>query len=158
MYQRILVALDGSSLAECSLEHAKAIARGCNAAEVVLLHVVEPLSASTLEALVEAGSELTEKVELENKQEPINYLEKINAQLKKEGIHCRSVVIDGKAADEIMSYSEKNAIDLIIMTTHGRSGVSRWFFGSVADKVSRHAKVPVLLISPAGCRAGAESA
>jgi nucleotide-binding universal stress UspA family protein len=54
---------------------------------------------------------------------------------------------------KILSYAEKNHVDLIVMSTHGRSGLSHFLFGSVAEKVSRHSRVPVLLISPEGCRA-----
>jgi nucleotide-binding universal stress UspA family protein len=156
MYQRILVPLDGSELAECSLEHAKAIARGCNVAEMVLLYVVEPLPADTLAALSEGGADLITKAELENQQAPFGYLEKLTDKLKKEGIHCRSVVVNGRAAEEILDYSEHNQIDLIIISTHGRSGFSRWLFGSVADKIARHSAIPVLLISPSGCRKRSE--
>jgi nucleotide-binding universal stress UspA family protein len=65
-----------------------------------------------------------------------------------------TVVTDGRPADEILNYATDNKVDLIIMSTHGRSGVSRWFFGSVAEKVIRHATVPVLISPPRGTRAG----
>ena len=69
-----------------------------------------------------------------------------------EGISARGEVVTGKAADAILDYAEKNNVDLIIMSTHGRSGISRWAFGSVADRVVRHSIAPVLLVAPAGCR------
>ena len=71
---------------------------------------------------------------------------------KKEGVGTRTIVVDGNPAEEIMNYAERNGIDLIVISSHGRSGASRWLFGSVAEKVSRHSTIPVLLISAPGCR------
>jgi nucleotide-binding universal stress UspA family protein len=51
-----------------------------------------------------------------------------------------------------LEYAAKNHVDLIIMTSHGRSGISRWLFGSVAERVSQHSTIPVLIVAPAGCR------
>ena len=152
MYKKILVPLDGSELAECSLEHAKVIAQGCNVADVIVFRVIEPPSTQTLAALAEAGDDSVRKAEMQNKQSARDYVSKVESNLKTHGIASRSVTAEGGAADEILSYSKKNSIDLIIMSTHGRSGLSRFLFGSVAEKVSRHSRVPVLLISPEGCR------
>jgi len=88
----------------------------------------------------------------QNEQDAQDYVLKVQNNLKTRGIAPRAVTVKGTAADEILSYAEKNDVDLIVMSTHGRSGLSRFFFGSVAEKVSRHSRVPVLLISPQGCR------
>jgi nucleotide-binding universal stress UspA family protein len=61
--------------------------------------------------------------------------------------------VKGSAAEEILKYSQDNDVDLIIMSTHGRSGVSRWAMGSVADRVVRTSVAPVLLTTPKECRA-----
>jgi nucleotide-binding universal stress UspA family protein len=151
MYQKILIPLDGSELAECSLEHAKAIVQGCNVGDVILFQVVEPLSLETLSALAEAGDDSIRKARDQNRQDAKDYLLKVENHLKTQGIAGRSVTVEGRAADEILSYAEKTNVDLIVMSTHGRSGLSRFFFGSVAEKVSRHSRVPVLLISSEGC-------
>jgi nucleotide-binding universal stress UspA family protein len=152
MYKRILVALDGSELAECSLEHARAIAQGCNVTEVIVFRAIEPLSTQTISALAEAGDDSLRKAVEQNEQDAQDYVLKVQNNLKTRGIAPRAVTVKGPAADEILSYAEKNDVDLIVMSTHGRSGLSRFFFGSVAEKVSRHSRVPVLLISPQGCR------
>jgi nucleotide-binding universal stress UspA family protein len=152
MYKRILVALDGSDLAECSLEHARAIAQGCNVTEVIVFRAIEPLSTQTISALAEAGEDSLRKAVEQNEQDAQDYVLKVQNNLKTRGIAPRAVTVKGPAADEILSYAEKNDVDLIVMSTHGRSGLSRFFFGSVAEKVSRHSRVPVLLISPQGCR------
>ena len=152
MYQKMLIPLDGSELAECSLQHAKAIAQGCNVADVIVFRVIEPLSAQGISALVEAGDGFLEKAKVRNQQDAKDYVLEVENNLKAQGINCQAMTVEGTAADEILSYSEKNNIDLIVMSTHGRSGLSRFLAGSVADKVSRHSRVPVLLIAPEGCR------
>ena len=152
MYRNILVPLDGSELAECSLSHAKAIAKGCNASELTVFRVVEPLSANTMSALSEARDGLVEKLEYDNKKDAQDYISKLENRLKAEGFPARGVTTNGRASDEIMNYSQKNNVDLIVMSTHGRSGISRFYFGSIAEKVSRHSPIPVLMVSPQGCR------
>ena len=86
-------------------------------------------------------------------KEADNYIKTVTEKfIQKSGINAHSDLAYGNAADEILKYAQKNQVDLIIMTTHGRSGVSRWLFGNVADRVSHHSTVPVLIIAPPGCR------
>jgi nucleotide-binding universal stress UspA family protein len=147
MYKRILVPLDGSEFSECGLEHVKAIATGCNVPEVVLLRVIEPIP--------EVGWISTDFVKDAEKNALANaddYLAKLAETLKSEGVAIRTATISGKAADEIVDYASKNKVDLIIMSTHGSSGVVRWALGSVADRVLRHSSVPVLVAAPQACR------
>lgn len=153
MYQKILIPLDGSETGECSVEHAKAIAQGCNVADVIVFRAIEPFSTQTVSALAEAGDESLRKAMEQNEQDAQDYVLKVQDNLKTRGLATRAVTVKGTAADEILSYAEKNHVDLIVMSTHGRSGLSHFLFGSVAEKVSRHSRVPVLLISPEGCRA-----
>ena len=154
MYKKILVPLDGSEFSECSLEHVKAIVSGCRVPETILLRVIEPLSAETVSVLAMAGDDLLRKAELDNQAEARNYIVKIKNELANNGLEVEAVVVDGRAAEEILDYAKNNKVDLIIMTTHGKTGISRWFFGSVAQKILQHSPVPVLMISPSGCRAG----
>jgi len=144
MYRKIMVPLDGSKTAECALGHVVDIARGCNVPEVILLFVAEPAPAG----LYQSSAEVREKLQDWSKA----YLAGVEKSLANDGISAKSVIIDGKAADMIVDYAEGNGIDLIIMSTHGRSGPSRWAFGSVADKVIRSSSVPVLVVAPEGCR------
>jgi len=154
MYTKILAPLDGSDFSECTLGHVRAIATSCNVPEVVLLRVLEPL-----EGVYEKMSE-HEKMsepwisEMQDKAQAVaeDYLSELTDNLKKEGIAAEGVVVRGRAAEEILEYAKNNQVDLIIMSTHGRSGVSRWFIGSVADRVVRHCVAPVLLASPSSCR------
>lgn len=151
MYQKILAPLDGSDFSECSLDHVKAIATGCQVPEVVLLRVVEPIHSSDVAAYVEAGIDTTLLMK-DVQQSAETYIARVAESLSKAGLPAKGVVVTGWAADSIMKYAEENGVDLIIMSTHGRSGISRWVMGSITDKVVRSSRIPVLSVSPPGCR------
>ena len=144
MYNKILVPLDGSKTAECALEHVETIATGCNVPEVILLFVVESIPAG----LYQSTAEGKEKMMAWGKES----LAKIEKSLMTDGVAAKSIVLEGKPAETIIDYAAKNDVDLIIMSTHGRSGPSRWAFGSVAEKVIRTSTVPILIAAPKGCR------
>ncbi len=143
MYKKILIPLDGSKFSECSLEHVRAIAKGCQASEVTLLVVIEPPQQT-----VDVFRNMMETALVKANQ----YLNQMGNDLQKEGIDTRSEVVEGLPADIILDYANQNQIDLIIMSTHGRSGAGRWLFGSVADRVVHYSIIPVLVLSPPGCR------
>ena len=151
MYQKILAPLDGSDFSECSLDHVKAIATGCQVPEVVLLRVFEPIHSSDVAAYVEAGIDTTLLMK-DVQQSAETYIARVAESLSKAGLPAKGVVVTGWAADSIMKYAEENGVDLIIMSTHGRSGISRWVMGSITDKVVRSSRIPVLSVSPPGCR------
>ena len=145
MYNKILVPLDGSELSESILEHVIAIVNGCEAPQVVLLRVRDPLDQQTREKL---SADVFAMLDDAYQEEAADYLEKISVILEAKGVITEKVVITGKPAEEIISYAQTTGIDLIIMSTHGRSGVSRWVLGSVADKIIRHSDIPILLNHP----------
>ncbi|MFC2068199.1 universal stress protein [Chloroflexota bacterium] len=147
MYQKILAPFDGSELSECTIEHIKTIAVGCQVREVILLTVMVPLPQVT-----QLGEEWQRDTDKKTHEAAENHLKNIAAILNKEGLSTQTIVTPGLAADEILEHAKKSQADLIIMSTHGRSGISRWVFGSVAEKVVRHSIVPVLAVSPHGCR------
>jgi nucleotide-binding universal stress UspA family protein len=149
MYQKILVPLDGSELAECVLPHVKAIASGCDVKQLILLRVVEPLHGGEIPS--DISSEVLQEADINAAKE---YLAKIKAQLSKEGFDVEAEVLTGRSAEIISDFAQRNEVDLIALSTHGRSGISRWVFGSVADRVVRSSSVPVLLIRPRGCEVG----
>jgi len=156
MYDRILVPLDGSELAESVLPHVETIARGCSAVEIVLLRVCD--APSILADYPEGNSRNWEKhVErmTANAQQQCNiYLGDVEKQLRDKGFNVKTASVLGKPAEEIVDYASKNGVDLIIMASHGRAGVSRWAYGSEADKVLRSSCVPVLLVKVPGCVTG----
>jgi nucleotide-binding universal stress UspA family protein len=78
--------------------------------------------------------------------------------LKKENLSAETVVITAEdAAGTILDYAKDNGVDLIIMTSHGRSGLSRWLMGSVAEKVVRNSQIPVLMVSSLACLGSRQS-
>jgi nucleotide-binding universal stress UspA family protein len=152
MYTKILAPVDGSAFSECSLDHVKSVAAGPDTAEVTLLRVIEPIHSADLTAYVESGIDTGVLIRKEQ-SEAEQYVSRLSDELKKTGLKATGVAIVGSAANEILKYAEQHGIDLIVMSSHGRSGINRWFMGSVADKVVRHSPIPVLIVSPPGCRA-----
>ncbi len=154
MYSKVLVPLDGFGLAECILDHVRTIVTGCQVSEVVLLTVVEVyekgLPSTTWGGVISA--EQRAELAAESIAKAKNYLTQVANRLKEEGVSVQPVVIQCKVAEGILDYAVKNQVDLIMMSTHGRSGPSRWALGSVADRVIRHSLIPVLIVSPKGCR------
>ena len=142
MYKKILVPLDGSKLAEQAIPYATELCKG--ATEVTLFQVVHlplPLAAPDVSMAVP----LPDPEGL--REEALNYLEELAAPLREEGVNVKTDALERDVvAEAIVDYAEQNDIDLIVMTTHGRSGLSRLVFGSVAESVVRHAPCPVLLI------------
>jgi len=150
MYKKMLVPLDGSEFSECVLDHVRAIAIGCQVPEVVLLGVAEPI---THQVYYMVGIEdRVGDMQKETEKYVASYLSKAADSLKKDDIAVQTAVVSGRPAEEILDYANKNQVDLIIMSTHGRSGVSRWVLGSVTDRVVRHSIAPVLTIAPRECR------
>jgi nucleotide-binding universal stress UspA family protein len=149
MYRRILVPLDGSKLAECVLPHAEALAN-LSKATVELVQVVEPVELPTRGGLALSVDDL-KQIESHSKNGAVSYLGAITERLKKAGIKARSKVLSGKTADSLIDHIHEGNFDLIIMATHGRSGISRWIWGSVADKILHSSSIPVLIVRPSEC-------
>ncbi len=149
MYKKMLVPLDTSSYAECVLDHVREIATARNIPEVVLLAVAEPV-------YVPAGSFLSEQVikqaDEEGLKQAAEYLENTKQSLNLCNSTVSTVVKSGQPADTILDYIEKNGVDIVVMSSHGRTGVSRWYLGSVADKLVRSSPVPVFLVPSLVCR------
>ncbi|UCH43028.1 MAG: universal stress protein [Dehalococcoidales bacterium] len=141
MYQRMLVPLDGSELAEVVFTYAKELA-GRLDLDIILLHVARQAAENTLpmrKAYIERAVEVIQRQSQEIQDK---------TAAKKEGkpIDVRGEVVIGYAADEILRFADENKVDLILMATHGRSGIKRWTMGSVADKILRVTKIPVWLV------------
>lgn len=156
MYKKIMVPLDGSELAECVLPHVQSFISGCQVDTIVLVRVVEPSPASYKGAYVTSAEDLakidanTKMIEEERKKNAAEYLKGAAGRLKLDGVKCLTEVISGRAADSLVEYAEANAVELILIATHGRSGVSRWVRGSIADRVLRASRIPVLMVRAPG--------
>jgi nucleotide-binding universal stress UspA family protein len=156
MYKKIMVPLDGSELAECVFPHLETIAKGCESTEVIIVQAVEPLSVPYgIEVWQFTSVKQVEAFETHQKTEAEKYLKKVIARLKKTGVNAKAKVIFGKAGEALSDYATKNKVDLVIIATHGRSGISRWVWGSVADRLVRSVSVPVLMVRAPGSVPGA---
>jgi nucleotide-binding universal stress UspA family protein len=142
MYERLLIPLDGSEFAEAILPFAEQIA-GAVDAEVLLLGVVEPISAIT--GLATGPVDRADTLVL-RQLDARKYLTETARRLEAKGLRVRTLLGLGMPADEIVESAKAERAQLIAMTTHGRSGLRRAVFGSVAERVLRGASVPVLMI------------
>ena len=145
MYKKILVPLDGSELAKKALDQAEKLAK-CFDAEIILFQVVPFMP-------IYGSPELVTPLIVDEKQKEAaeKYLFNLTEELKKKGLKVTSMVRTGQVvAMEIIDFAKESGVDLIVMCTHGRSGITRWVLGSVALKVLTRAETPVLLIRSKG--------
>jgi nucleotide-binding universal stress UspA family protein len=150
MYRHILVALDGSLEAERVLPHVEALA-GPFDSDVLLISAVTPAE-QLIAASIEPGTGLVAdpepilEAEEAEEQDALSYLKSVAARLEGKGIRATFEVPEADAATVIVERAREQGIDLIAMTTHGRSGLSRLVWGSTAESVLHHAPCPVLLV------------
>lgn len=169
MLEKILVPLDGSELAEAVLPYVEELCQRCDAVDVTLLQVVrlpsgrsgtlfrpqgddysKPLPDSRTDAEI-ARHPIYREQELASARAAVETsLTPVVKRFRDGNIPTRVEVAFGRPAYEIVRFAERNGMDLIAMSTHGRSGLSRWILGSVADRVSRGTHLPVLLVRPPG--------
>lgn len=170
MLQKILVPLDGSEVAEAVLPYVEEICQRCEPVQVILLQVLPAprgRSGAVYRALDEDFPTMPfpdSEVDVDTARHPIYREQEIaSARAEAEIFLARAIerlcegevphrveVAFGRAAEEIVDFAEREEVDLIAMCTHGRSGLSRWFFGSVTEKVLRGTHLPLLLVRPPG--------
>ena len=141
MYKKILVPLDGSELSKKALEHAEELAKTYSA-EIILFQVV-PLMP------IYGAPELVMPVVVDEKQKEAAEMDltKLAEEMKTRGYKVTAMVRTGQqVAVEIIDFAKERGVDLIVMCTHGHSGITRWVLGSVAHKVLTRAETPILLI------------
>ncbi len=145
MYKKILVPLDGSELAKRALDETEKLAN-CFGSEIVLFEVVPFMP-------IYGSPELVTPLIVDEKQKEAaeKYLVNLTEELKQKGLKATGMVRTGQqVAVEIIDFAKESGADLIVMCTHGRSGISRWVLGSVALKVLTRAETPILLIRSKG--------
>ena len=142
--------LDGSSLGETALEQAEALAEKLEA-EIIFLLALEPPR-----PLAGEGPGAARKLHLRLKEESdrrkdmaLEYLEKAGRPLRDRGLRVSSEVLSGSPAEQIIDFAKEKGVDLIAMSSHGRSGIGRWVFGSVTDKVVHAGDTPVMVVRAA---------
>ncbi len=151
LIRRLVVPLDGSEYGAAALPTAKSLSQVLKA-KMELLRVVVPSSPQRSDFLSFTDTTIEELIAQAEKgqQQRIaaaeDYLHHVEELLKESGHAVSTTVILGAPAERILDYAEENEIDLICMSSHGRSGITRWIFGSVTEKVLHTGKVPVLVV------------
>jgi nucleotide-binding universal stress UspA family protein len=144
MYSRVLVPLDGSDVAEEALGNARELANLLN----VPIHLIRVVDTYRAQAIPATGMALDYSMLAELAEEEIEdareYMTQSVDALAKEGLTATGDVLHGPIAQQIVGATKPG--DVIVMSSHGRTGIKRWFLGSVAEEVTRRADVPVLLI------------
>lgn len=138
MLNKILVPLDGSLLAQCSLPHTLALARVFNS-EVTMLHVLEQQG-------VDEQAQIDPLDWHMRKAEAQNYLRHISAQWAEAAPAAETVLLEGSAAERIVEYADEQNTDLIVLSSHGRSGLSEWNISSVVQKIIMRAYRSVFIV------------
>ncbi len=149
MYDKLLVPLDGSKTAECVIPHVVKIAKDCSVKEIILLRVCTPVSilADYPSDMPDSWEEHVKDINYQASRQCSIYLDSVEEELKKTGLSNITVVGKlGDPVDEIIEFIEANDIGLVIMASHGRSGPGRWAYGSVAEKILRSVRTPVLVV------------
>ena len=150
MYEKILIPLDGSEVGESALPYVEDLLSKLSPevkVEVTLLQVLQPVQPHVVNGYQVPDVAYTEKEVEETKKKAVDYLNKAGETLISKGVTVIAKVGIGDASEEIIKAAEEINADLIAMSTHGRSGLSRWAFGSVTDKVLRHGgRVPILTV------------
>jgi nucleotide-binding universal stress UspA family protein len=151
LLRRILVPLDGSEIGEAALCYAVALAKE-TAAEIALIEVFE-----RVRGVGASGVSYSIPEDESVRKSLLSYLNHVAEPIKNEGLKVSTTVLFGNAAGNIVEYAEKNAIDLIALSTHGRSGFGRWVFGNVTDKILHTGNAAVLVahstVEWPGCKA-----
>lgn len=157
MYRKILVPLDGSDLAECALNHVKKLFQDGTAVEVVLLNAVvielpwRDLGVGDDAHAVAFDYGAFVKTFMDQSK---RYLAGVQARLASEGIKVSTETVESnRPSSAITDYAQKNGFDLIVIATHGYTGVKKMMLGSIALRVLQDSNVPVLLIRPEACQA-----
>lgn len=140
-FKRILIATDGSEYAEKAASYGMKLAKTA-CAEVHALYVISTQHA-VITRTVKGWSEGLEESLTEKGSAAIGYVEKMGEEI---GVKVTPVFLKGIPADKILEYAQENNIDLIVMGTHGLTGIKKFLIGGVAEKVVRHSRVPVMII------------
>lgn len=141
MYSKILVPLDGSQLAEAAIGHALELAHG-NGAEIVLVNAAQDSLAAVPEARINVSSLQVYAGAIRG----MMYLQEVASRIRRCGTRVQCDVLEGEPAPAILSCARKENVDVIVMGTHRRTGLSRMFKGSVAETVAAAANRPVILV------------
>ena len=148
--KKAVITLDGSDLSEQALEPGLTLARLLGA-QVTLLRIDQEkkLSSLELELLDAAGAGLGQQIGQEDEDRGVQYLENIAQRYRSPGLEIKTLVLGGSPAESILAYVESEPVDLLIMATHGHTGLRRWVYGSVTEKCLHNSACAMLIVRPA---------
>ena len=145
--ENILVPLDGSELSLKALEHAEGLARPLQA-KLILLRVGASLGPEAF-GIPELSMALANELTLQQGKHEATltgYLEKLAEPIRERGLTVETVTRSGDAAKEIVDLAESEHVDLVVMSSHGRTGLTRWIYGSVAERVLHNCRCSLLVV------------
>lgn len=166
MFDKVLVPLDGSELAEAALPFVEELAQR-RVTEIILLRVVRVPQDSTIGTVFQPSMSLPgsaedevlarhpvyREQEMESvRTETARSLNRAKERLSKVAAEVRVEVAFGRPARKIVEFAEREKVNLLVLSSHGRTGFGRWVFGGTADRVLRATAIPILLIRPPGVR------
>jgi nucleotide-binding universal stress UspA family protein len=154
MYKKVLVPLDGSELAECVLPHVEALAKGCQAAAIHFVQVYAPFQVPPGMEAVPLKQAEVDAISARGKEVAEDYIRGVAARMDLGAAKAEGIVLSGAVTDALADYIAQNGVDLVVIATHGSSGVSRWVWGSVADRLLRASCAPVMMVRAPGCHPG----
>ncbi|SDC25313.1 universal stress protein [Natrinema hispanicum] len=141
-YDEILVPTDGSDAAGTAVDHGLELARAADAR----VHAVTVLDTGDMAASPTLSPPTEVMKELETERQ--NATDEIATRAREDGLAATSTVLEGRPGDELLEYIDDHEIDLVVMGTHGRSGIDRLLLGSTTERLLRHASAPVLAVTP----------
>jgi len=147
MYNTILVPLDGSKRAEAIMPHVEQLARRCEA-RMIFMQVVEPVYVAS--GLPEIPIELNQRLTQQRADEVATYLAGWQGEFREKGIEAATRVEYGPVVETIIGVAEREGADLIALASHGRSGLARVFYGSVAAGILQRVDRPLLIVRSTG--------
>lgn len=143
--EKVLLPLDGSQFAEQIVPYALELAK--DGGEILLLRVIEPVHVPGA-PVYKRGTDYSLELKSGLEREAARYLRDVEATIAKAGFHASSTLLVGKPAETILEFAEERFVDLIAMSTHGYSGITKWAFGSVASKLIDASSLPLLVVRP----------
>lgn len=148
-FKKVLLALDGSPFSETSIPYVEELMRETEG-EIILLRVCEPpvIPSDRSPAIKPSWEEYRDMLMAKVQEQALEYLVRIKASFEERGMKVRSQILLGKAIESIIQVAQDESVNLIAVTTHGRTGISRWVYGSVANRIAEESWQPVLLIRP----------
>ena len=147
MYKKILVPLDGSKLAECALQHAESLAHAFDSTLLLISVIISP---APIVGRAPVDIEAFQKSMDARRDEAENYLKGKMGEFTEKNIKAKIHIGFEPVVREIIETAEKHGVDLVLIASHGRSGLERVFFGSVASGVLNRIERPLLVIHPSG--------